>query len=104
MAACQIHSSRLRCKDSVCSFISRITKRPFIDRSATSSSVDKARLLAADFARRAGVHDRDASFPFENFQALSDAGLLSLTVPRERGGLGAGMLESMRVLNEVARG
>ena len=71
---------------------------------AASSSVDKARLLAADFARRAGVHDRDASFPFENFQALSDAGLLSLTVPRERGGLGAGMLESMRVLNEVARG
>jgi alkylation response protein AidB-like acyl-CoA dehydrogenase len=71
---------------------------------AASSSVDKARLLAADFARRAAVHDRDASFPFRNFQALFDAGLLTLTVPRERGGLGAGMLETMRVLNEVARG
>jgi alkylation response protein AidB-like acyl-CoA dehydrogenase len=71
---------------------------------AASSSVDKARLLAADFARRAAAHDRDASFPFENFQQLFDAGLLALTVPRERGGLGAGMLESTRVLNHVARG
>jgi len=71
---------------------------------AATSSVEKARLLAADFAKRAAAHDRDASFPFENFQQLSDAGLLSLTVPRERGGLGAGMLESVRVLNQLARG
>ena len=71
---------------------------------ATSSTVEKARLLAADFAKRAAAHDRDASFPFENFQDLFDAGLLSLTVPRERGGVGAGMLESVRVLNQLARG
>jgi alkylation response protein AidB-like acyl-CoA dehydrogenase len=71
---------------------------------AASSSVDKARLLAADFARRAGAHDRDASFPFENFQQLFDAGLLSLTVAREHGGLGAGMLETARVLGEIAKG
>jgi alkylation response protein AidB-like acyl-CoA dehydrogenase len=71
---------------------------------AATSTVDKARLLAADFAKHAAAHDRDASFPFENFQQLFDAGLLSLTVPRERGGLGAGMLESVRVLNQLARG
>lgn len=71
---------------------------------ATSSTVDKARLLAAEFATRAGAHDRDASFPFENFRQLFEAGLLSLTVPRAEGGLGAGMLETTRVLNEVARG
>lgn len=71
---------------------------------APSSTVEKARLLAADFAKRAAAHDRDASFPFENFQDLFDAGLLSLTVPRERGGVGAGMLESVRVLNQLARG
>lgn len=71
---------------------------------AASSTVDKARLLAADFATRAAAHDRDASFPFENFQALSNAGLLSLTVPRDYGGLGAGMLETMRVLNQLAQG
>lgn len=71
---------------------------------APTSNVDKARLLAADFAKRAAAHDRDASFPFENFQALFDAGLLSLTVSRELGGLGAGMLESARVLNQISRG
>jgi alkylation response protein AidB-like acyl-CoA dehydrogenase len=71
---------------------------------AATSSVDKARLLAADFAKRAAAHDRDASFPFENFQKLFDAGLLSLTVAREHGGLGAGMLETARVLGEIAKG
>ena len=38
--------------------------------------------LAAGFAARAGTHDREASFPHENFAALQDAGLLALTVPR----------------------
>ena len=71
---------------------------------AASSTVDKARLIAADFAKRAAVHDREASFPFENFQQLYDAGLLSLTVSREQGGLGAGMLETTRVLSEIAKG
>jgi alkylation response protein AidB-like acyl-CoA dehydrogenase len=71
---------------------------------ASTSTVEKARLLAADFATRAAAHDRDASFPFENFEKLFDAGLLSLTVPREHGGLGAGVLESARVLNEIAGG
>jgi alkylation response protein AidB-like acyl-CoA dehydrogenase len=71
---------------------------------AATSSVDKARLLAADFAKRATAHDRDASFPFENFQQLFDAGLLSLTAAREYGGLGAGMLEAARVLGEIAKG
>lgn len=71
---------------------------------AASSTADKARLLAAGFAKRAALHDRDASFPFENFQELFDAGLVSLPVPRERGGPGAGMLECVRVLNQVARG
>jgi alkylation response protein AidB-like acyl-CoA dehydrogenase len=71
---------------------------------AATSNVDKARLLAADFAKRAAAHDRDASFPFENFQQLFDAGLLSLTGPRDYGGLGAGMLESTRVLGEIAKG
>ena len=66
--------------------------------------VARAEALATGFAARAAEHDRTGSFPFENFQALFDAGLLSLTVPRERGGLGAGMLETMRVLNHIARG
>jgi alkylation response protein AidB-like acyl-CoA dehydrogenase len=57
-----------------------------------------AKLLAAEFAARAAQHDRDASFPFQNFNDLSEAGLLSLTVPVALGGHGAGALDTARVL------
>ena len=66
--------------------------------------VGRAAALAADFATRAAAHDRDASFPFENFAALRDAGLLNLTVPVEHGGLGAGLALSCRVIQEIAAG
>ena len=44
-------------------------------------AIERARDLSIGFAARAADHDRDASFPFENFTELHDAGLLSLTVP-----------------------
>jgi alkylation response protein AidB-like acyl-CoA dehydrogenase len=71
---------------------------------ASLTTRDKARVLAADFAARAAVHDRDASFPFANFQDLANAGLLALTVPRERGGIGAGAREAADVLGTIAYG
>src|SRR4029077_18574510 len=49
-------------------------------------SIERASRLSATFAERAVAHDRDGSFPFENFQDLSEAGLLSLTVPLALGG------------------
>jgi len=66
--------------------------------------LDRVAALAADFATRAGAHDRDASFPFENFAALRDAGLLSLTIPQDLGGLGEGLVTTCRVIEQVARG
>jgi alkylation response protein AidB-like acyl-CoA dehydrogenase len=66
--------------------------------------LERVSALAADFATRAGEHDRDASFPFENFERLRDAGLLSLTVPVQYGGQGAGLTLTCRVLEGVARG
>jgi alkylation response protein AidB-like acyl-CoA dehydrogenase len=65
---------------------------------ATPAFFDCARLLAAEFAARAAQHDRDASFPFQNFNDLSEAGLLALTVPTALGGHGAGALDAARVL------
>jgi hypothetical protein len=58
-----------------------------------------ASLLASEFAARASQHDRDASFPFENFEQLAEAGLLALTVPAALGGKGANASETARVLN-----
>jgi alkylation response protein AidB-like acyl-CoA dehydrogenase len=65
--------------------------------------VARASLLAANFAERAVAHDRDASFPFENFEDLSQAGLLSLTVPAALGGGGAGAGEAARVLGIIGK-
>ena len=66
---------------------------------ATPGIFDRANLLAAEFADRATLHDRDASFPFENFDRLSEAGLLALTVPAALGGSGAGARDAARILN-----
>ena len=49
-----------------------------------------ARHLARErFAPRADRHDRDASFPFDDYADLRTEGLLGLCVPERYGGLGA---------------
>ena len=60
--------------------------------------------LAQDFAQRAAEHDRNASFPFENLDALRSAGLHLLTVPAEHGGWGGTLPEAVLVLERLARG
>jgi len=60
--------------------------------------------LTARFAATADAHDRDSSFPFENFAALHEAGLLALTAPTELGGLGADLPTALKVIQAVARG
>jgi alkylation response protein AidB-like acyl-CoA dehydrogenase len=59
---------------------------------------------ATDFATRAGEHDRDNTFPFENFQRLHESGYLALTVPEEYGGRGANPLELALAQERLARG
>jgi alkylation response protein AidB-like acyl-CoA dehydrogenase len=44
--------------------------------------------LAGDFATRAACHDREASYPFEDFRALRSAGYFAAPIPEEQGGLG----------------
>ncbi|WP_440102516.1 acyl-CoA dehydrogenase family protein [Streptosporangium sp. H16] len=53
-------------------------------------------------AERAGRHDRDNTFPFDDYNDLREAGLLRLTVPEELGGLGAGQAEMLPVLERLA--
>jgi alkylation response protein AidB-like acyl-CoA dehydrogenase len=61
------------------------------------------RLGAERFAARAAQHDRDASFPTENYNDLRDAGLLAVCVPQQNGGLGANYLTYSLAAAEVAR-
>ncbi len=61
-------------------------------------------VLASAFAARAGQHDRDASFPHENFRALGEAGLLNLTAAPQDGGGGAGLARAAALVGTVAQG
>jgi alkylation response protein AidB-like acyl-CoA dehydrogenase len=70
---------------------------------ATPAIFDRASELASEFSNRAALHDRDASFPFENFDRLSEAGLLALTVPAAFGGVGAGARDAARVINILGK-
>jgi alkylation response protein AidB-like acyl-CoA dehydrogenase len=71
---------------------------------AAPDLVERAAALSQSFAGRAAEHDRDATFPFENFEELRTAGLLNVTVPVEYGGLGAGLATVCRITREIARG
>jgi alkylation response protein AidB-like acyl-CoA dehydrogenase len=69
-----------------------------------SSVVALADRLSRSFAERAGAHDRDATFPFENYDEMRAAGFLGLTVPSELGGMGAGLYEMCLALERLAGG
>ena len=69
---------------------------------AVPSIIDRTNILAPGFAERAPLHDRAASFPFENFQELFDAGLLALPVPKAIGGGGGSVADAARVIGLVA--
>jgi alkylation response protein AidB-like acyl-CoA dehydrogenase len=59
--------------------------------------------LGPSFAARAAVYDRETRFPFENYAALRDAGLLGLCIPERYGGMGASFQDYMHISAELAR-
>ena len=60
--------------------------------------------LAQRFAQGAEQHDRDASFPFENFDWLQRHGLIAAVVPSVVGGGDASLATTRRIVAAVARG
>jgi alkylation response protein AidB-like acyl-CoA dehydrogenase len=57
------------------------------------------------FATRAEKHDRENTFPFENFEDLQKSKLLAAAVPEEYGGLGVESLHDLMVgLSRLGRG
>jgi alkylation response protein AidB-like acyl-CoA dehydrogenase len=65
---------------------------------------DVCRALAEDFAGRAAEHDREASSARKDYDALRDAGLYGLVVPKELGGWGAGLVGYCIAAEELAQG
>lgn len=60
--------------------------------------------LAREFGERAAEHDRDGSFPFENYERMRAEGYLGLTVPEELGGMGASLRELLLAQERLASG
>ena len=60
--------------------------------------------LAADFATRSAVHDRDASHPVENYNRLREEGFLALTIGAEWGGAGASFLDHTIAYEALGQG
>jgi alkylation response protein AidB-like acyl-CoA dehydrogenase len=66
--------------------------------------VETARRLGRDrFAPRAARYDATATFPFENYTDLREAGFLGLTIPDRYGGLGADFETYCLVSAELGR-
>jgi alkylation response protein AidB-like acyl-CoA dehydrogenase len=67
--------------------------------------VSLAERLAADFATRASVHDREGSYPHENIDALREAGYFAAPIPERLGGLGVASVHDVLVASSrLARG
>src|SRR5437762_13993862 len=66
--------------------------------------IDKARRFGARvLAPRAAQHDRDATFPIENFRDMHPEGLLRICVPKQHGGLGASLRTYCLAAAELGR-
>ena len=59
---------------------------------------------ASDFATRAEQHDREGSFPSENFVALRESGAIAAPIPEQFGGMGLTSLHDLAVgVNRLGR-
>ena len=65
--------------------------------------VERMAALGPGFAERAEAHDRDATFPAQNWADLREAGLLGLCIPIADGGLGGDFVAYALVAEELGR-
>jgi alkylation response protein AidB-like acyl-CoA dehydrogenase len=65
---------------------------------------EKARRLATEvISPRAKQHDIDQEYPWDNVKDLSDMGFMGMTIPKEYGGQGLNYLDTVIVVEEIAK-
>lgn len=65
---------------------------------------DVAAKMGDEFSERASQHDLEGSYPFENINALKEAGYTSMPIPTDLGGGGADLLDICIAQNRLAQG
>ena len=65
--------------------------------------IDRAKRLAGEFAPRAAKWDQSREYCWQNVEAMQQAGLMGMTIPKKYGGLGASYLTVVRVIEEIAK-
>jgi len=76
----------------------------FIRNEREAAIVAAADQLASTFAGRSTKHDREGSFPHDNFADMRESGYLKLTVPKQYGGDEASLYEFVLAQDHLARG
>ncbi|MBI5946593.1 MAG: acyl-CoA/acyl-ACP dehydrogenase [Chloroflexi bacterium] len=79
-----------------------LLRKPLSEREARL--LERARTHAADFATRADQHDRENSFPFENYAAMKESGYSTMTLDPKYGGEGVNLLELCACQEQLAQG
>ena len=65
--------------------------------------LERINVLGPKFAERAVQHDKEASFPTENYKELRDGGFLKLVIPEEFGGMGFSLGEYATIGAEIGK-
>ncbi|WP_246563648.1 3-sulfinopropanoyl-CoA desulfinase [Bradyrhizobium liaoningense] len=60
-------------------------------------------LAESQFAEKAAEVDRTEAYPYDNVRALTAAGFMGYTVPKEYGGRGGSFFEATLIIEEMAR-
>lgn len=79
-----------------------LLRKPLSDRELRL--LERARTHAVDFATRADQHDRDNSFPHENYDAMKQSGYSTMTLEPKYSGEGVNLLELCACQEQLAQG
>lgn len=79
-----------------------LLRKPLSDREFRL--LERARAHAKDFATRADEHDRDGSFPFENYDAMKASGYATMSLESQYGGEDVSLLELAACQEQLAQG
>lgn len=75
----------------------------FFDCKDQNERIELLKKHVVEFSKNAEKHDREGTFPFENFRTLQELKYPSLTIPKEYGGGGISLTEMLELQEVIAQ-